>query len=559
MSPTPTAKIAPRTAGRGQALVMMALGMLLLTVMVLMTVSFGSRAKQKMEVQLVADQAAYSTAVAVARGFNMTSMTNRVMIAHMVALLGIQSAISFAGAYMVLLWQFLIWYSMEIANQLRCCKKSCFYYGCFTAFIVFITRWLPAVIEFFTKIGMWFGLDAAAAAQARRTGWANIYLYGGELELVSNWMYRSVNNQGTARRVVQAAAGGAAGWTSPNGSDRVALEEVGFMGGSPVAMAVGAINQTNLILTDRHAVAAAMGSRGHFFTANRSSFFFLNGVRQMLSAAFRRIGSVGRDINMNQFWWGGSGYFSAYAHGSNLFSASSRFAFADDHAIGIGRYTGPAARRPIRFPLLPVSVLISSTGIGVHAAFWMFVLQVVFPMVQPPILYIMLFFPPSDAMHTVPALCMLNCPGVWSNFVDYNVWRVMDRGDNYAQPKLPVIVYKDQAAMPRDPFDLRFNFGFRAGARYDTKGTQVRSGSGTVDISRQAAFSTGQAYFHRKDHWREPPNLFNAYWRAGLTRGDVDDDGPDDIADTMRNGGVGWGADAYDALRSASPRYWGIQ
>ena len=72
-----------RRQSRGQALVLSALGMVLLVLMVCMTLSFGTKAKAKMELQVVADQAAYSTSVATARTYNLISMTNRVMIANM--------------------------------------------------------------------------------------------------------------------------------------------------------------------------------------------------------------------------------------------------------------------------------------------------------------------------------------------------------------------------------------------------------------------------------------------------------------------------------------------
>lgn len=96
-----------RPMPRGQALVLASLGMILLTLMVCMTLSFGTKAKAKMELQVVADQAAYSTSVAVARTYNMLAMTNRVMIAHQTAMLGIQSAISFASQWFLMVQGFL--------------------------------------------------------------------------------------------------------------------------------------------------------------------------------------------------------------------------------------------------------------------------------------------------------------------------------------------------------------------------------------------------------------------------------------------------------------------
>ena len=82
---------------------MFALTLLLISLMVMMTLSFGTKMKEKIELQQVADQAAYSNAVVVARGFNSLALLNRVQIAHMVAIGGIQAAVSYAASYRGLL------------------------------------------------------------------------------------------------------------------------------------------------------------------------------------------------------------------------------------------------------------------------------------------------------------------------------------------------------------------------------------------------------------------------------------------------------------------------
>src|SRR5688572_2122260 len=94
-----------KTVRRGQNLILFALTMLLVTLIVLLTLSFGSAAKDKMELQNVADAAAYSDAVSVARTFNSFALLNRAQIAHMVAIAGVQSAISYTSLYMAILDQ----------------------------------------------------------------------------------------------------------------------------------------------------------------------------------------------------------------------------------------------------------------------------------------------------------------------------------------------------------------------------------------------------------------------------------------------------------------------
>src|SRR5690348_11683558 len=84
---------------RGQALVVFSLCMILLVVMVMMTLSIGMRVRDKLELDNLAEVAAYNDAVLVSRTFNTVSLLNRAMISHMVALAGVQSLISWAGMY----------------------------------------------------------------------------------------------------------------------------------------------------------------------------------------------------------------------------------------------------------------------------------------------------------------------------------------------------------------------------------------------------------------------------------------------------------------------------
>lgn len=84
---------------RGQNLVLFALSLLVLTLMVLMTLSFGARVKSRMELQTIADTAAYSNAVATARTLNSIAVLNRVTVAHTVSTIGTLSLISWSTLY----------------------------------------------------------------------------------------------------------------------------------------------------------------------------------------------------------------------------------------------------------------------------------------------------------------------------------------------------------------------------------------------------------------------------------------------------------------------------
>jgi hypothetical protein len=82
---------------RGQNLVVMALSLLLVTLMAMMTLSITSRVRQKLELQTVADVAAYNDAVSTARGLNTIGLLNRAIVSHWVVMLGIQANVAFAS------------------------------------------------------------------------------------------------------------------------------------------------------------------------------------------------------------------------------------------------------------------------------------------------------------------------------------------------------------------------------------------------------------------------------------------------------------------------------
>jgi hypothetical protein len=83
---------------RGQSLVLLALTMLLLTLMVLITLSFGATVARRNDLNNVADAAAYSQATATARTFNTASLLNRTMVSHYVVMAGVQAQLSYASA-----------------------------------------------------------------------------------------------------------------------------------------------------------------------------------------------------------------------------------------------------------------------------------------------------------------------------------------------------------------------------------------------------------------------------------------------------------------------------
>jgi hypothetical protein len=541
-----------RTFQRGQTLALFALTLLLLTVMVTMTLSFGTKAKEKMELQQVADQAAFSTAVAVARGMNVLAMTNRVAIAHYVAMLGLHSTSSFATLALPVLWGQLIYYAIDLAQQLSYCSSFWMSWcGCPGAAGLTI-RSIRTIAELVRVRNVLRSLDPLVGDAARGAGNANIYLYVGQLDTMFNQMWlQALENQRMADRVMNASRPSSAGeWTTPNGASGIAEREVG-----KVPYVDGALNFTNIIASDRHAVWAAMASRGHPWTAGRFGPLGFSGAGGVLQTYFRVTLWNDPILVIND----GSGYFGAYFHTNVLWSSSSKAAVADDHVAWVARYSGfQCSVAPL--PLIGVSYTYSQIGLSEHAAGLGFFIPAPAPPTGGPFVVVVVpvhFEPP--ATHTQVGICALNCPSSWTNFVDYNLFKVAFKDDNFAQPKLPVTVQRNmrnRSGGP-DPWNLLFNFRFKDGQQLDLRDQNGIVLPGGVDISLQTALSTGIAYYHRQGHWKEPPNLLNPFWRAGLTRADVDQQarGPGgDIPQMLRDSNAGWAADTYTDLYNAGWR-----
>jgi hypothetical protein len=82
---------------RGQTLVLVALTMLLVVVMACMTLSISTRVRRKLELQTIADTAAYNDAVSTARGLNAMGVINRTIVSHWVVMLGIEANLAWGS------------------------------------------------------------------------------------------------------------------------------------------------------------------------------------------------------------------------------------------------------------------------------------------------------------------------------------------------------------------------------------------------------------------------------------------------------------------------------
>ncbi|MBI3184497.1 MAG: hypothetical protein HYZ28_20365 [Myxococcales bacterium] len=534
---------------RGQTLLLFVLTLLLLTVMVCMTLSFSTKAKEKMELQTLADTAAYSNAVMTARTYNAVSVLNRAQIAHMVAMAGVQSLISWSGYYRSNLFVGMVDFGVMlpswIAGIFNCCRPfspcpqfcGCSISGTFQLIQNIMDLWQED-----QRVGQeWMSKDQAAGDQVRALQGAATTLYvAGQLPAFGNLMLE-VNNQNMAKKVIQ---GGRNVYQpgeidAPNQGENITMRETGWNPFGPSAVLV-------LAPIRRHAVHAGMGSRGHPFVTGRlwgmADMFINNKLRDIITAPDTLIAAGGS----------GSGYFdTALTHAAA--SANGGEAWADDHNMlttGNFQQSQPCPwMRTMAIPVFPGSTFARSThsGDGQDMHRW---------------------FGGSDPnpiqRHTLgPSL--IPPRGIWPRFMDYNFVTVASPGDIYGQPKNFAVIQRDYAARPgtfssgqpggADPWNLFFRFRFTpAGEEFDGRGIQLRD---QTDISRQVALSTGVTYFHRKGHWSEPPNFFNPFWRAGLVHPDVDDQGKGgDIPQALNDINYPAATDAYQGLRAGGFKGW---
>ncbi|HEX8704136.1 MAG TPA: pilus assembly protein TadG-related protein [Myxococcaceae bacterium] len=532
-----------RALHRGQTLVLFALTLLLLTLLVTVTLTIGVKAKEKMELQAVADAAAYSSSVVVARTYNEIALMSRAQIGHMVSMAGVQSLISWSSYYRAQVEatrksynKSKLPYELIILSCGMCVKPR----GDCKALCKCAKRAIEDIDETRDKLDQhqqqlkqrWESLDQAAGTQVKHLQGAAAALFGAQTE---RWvrMQAELNDQSIASSIVDKAKQGSRWpreWDAPSSGDDVSLREAGPFG---AMLPVDVLNG--------HHVYAGMGSRGFQFVTRRS-----NGAAVLTRQLKQQIPQRDAVTATN----GGSAYFASSENHGNL-QPSGAFAWADDHGPGAGAPGTNAVVFNRGQPPCPVSSPGASTGVQAHVKStdenddsdehrWS-------PGGDPA---------EEQERHTL-GTCV-RCPGIWPLFVDYNPLRLVVPLDNWGQPKSYAVIQRDlRKRNGQEPWNLDFNFRFLRGGdgtEFDNRGLNLSPINGGMDISRQTALSAGIAYYHRYDHWKEPPNLLNPYWRATLVPVDVDVQGEDDVPRTLGEVGAPWAAEAYRELRERGYR-----
>lgn len=524
-----------RSSSRGQTMVLMVICLFLLTLMVTLTLSIGSKVREKMEVQAVADAAAYSNAAVTARVYNEIALLSRAQIGHMVSMAAVQSLISWSTLFRAnVAASSLNYIAISVQHKrdaARCCHShsGCQWMcGCSKA-AASMSALRAALIHQrdVAESTQFEAMDTAAAAQSLRLQDAAMRLHGMQLlEYVR--LMGELNDQSLAEEIVNAARDGSRvpdEWSAPGGGDTVSNREIGFFSGAT----------TPIDILNSHHVFAALGSRGFSLTTGRSGT-----PARVIQQQLRALGYVTPPDSVtvvNQ----GSSYFSTTPnHGALYPLPNGEFSWTDDHGLNTLRYNHTFMPCPRYGAMTSTFVWLKSTDAtdpsDLH--FW------------SPFFFVDTV--PAPARHTL-GRCG-RCPSMWPTFIDYNPLRLIDEGDNYGQPKNFAVIQRDyqvraNAGQSVDPWNLGFRFRFspHRESGFDNRALALADGT---DISKQTGLSAGIAYYHRKGHWKEPPNLLNPYWRATLVPLTVDDDGRQDVSDTLGRVDSSWAADAYQSLRA---------
>lgn len=497
---------------RGQTMLLFALTMFVIVLMAMMTLSMGSRVKDRMELQSAADAAAYNSAVATARAFNSVAVMNRVQVAHAVSTLGTLSLIS---------WSTLYWKHADNAAKLF--KKMAMPYA-FNTIIQCLPPPKPMCKPCVKGLAQTLALAVLSRAHASKTKSrlmrdVNVFnqeterrwraaerIHASQVELLAR--LDDYAGRQAAEDVLRSAR--------PRAPGEVRVESAG---------AAISLREREEAVTDyASAVAGAephhvghlvMASRGHPFVRKRKEHadwdkLFSGGslsLRGKVVFAGGHIfysGSRGSSYDDRSWTTNPSGRpYGPLAHDGQGGKTRTFFVPASPKFKNWVKCSSP-------LPAFVIATAIGLSGKGVKmgdASVSADDHQGIGHRVQ-------------HAFRTFPP------------FVDYNANALLDSDNLYGQPKVVSVLSRDPQS--RDVWEQDGSF------RFTSSGARLSMGASST---KQVAIGTGLVYYHRAQHALEPPNLFAPYWRGGLTRFSVDRPPP--------GGSAAWDSQAQSALNGA--------
>lgn len=580
---------------RGQAIVIFAMFLLVLALLVLATMSLSRLTHEKMELQVANDTAAYSQAVATARAYNSVALLNRAQVATMVALSGVDSAVSFGGAYRASLNATWYGYVDEFDKEycgkatsgpLKLPRKLCggevtqgITGACEHAKVKFVLfsgglfnfhiNWPPfecagkdgvknsgscrALQEIYGVLFYTRAVEEGASTDAqdalnqlmdaadKNNDNARLVLIRKELTRVKKVWQALDDAAGLQARSVQSEAA-EYGVLQDQALAEARAQLVPFAKSSLAVVNAAAVPQALTVAKREfddgagdgmldNSVDAAMGSRAHTFITQRAdgARAIQDQLRRVLSKSNAPAGEV-TVLAMK-----GNGYFAtSKIHGAR--PATGYGVWGDEEArvrvnyLGPGNVTNAGMGRPgIASGNQRFEGWVGSTDKQNTTDLHDWCPQDIEPeAVAPDVRHTML-------PHAVPAKGIDPCAAsscIWPSFRDANAGRVDDKSDVFGQPKLFSSATRDLSGQ-NDALAIERSFKFKAGsgagAKINFKAEHAVAG---VD-QHPTSIAAGMAYYHRPGHWKEPPNLFNPYWRATLVRSNIDAQSDGDLPDAL--------------------------
>lgn len=535
---------------RGQAAAMMAVTMVLIALMVALTLGIGMKAKEKMEVQTMADVSAYSGAVVTARTFNSISLLNRVIVAEMVSLVATESLLSYGSYYRTMLYAARDEYQLKI--DAPCVNADpCFWCDRWTALRN------AAVAEIARVDAQWPGFDAATHQNLRAQLGDAGAAHSAQLALYGSLMSSHLVGSGQpplASAIVQ-RVDQASSWTgeltAPATVNPVNQRELGIAvdcdPAAPQSFCDGAFSA-------EISLKATLGTRYYDLETNATNLATTLEDSLLLHHGLSR--ANGDDVRVNGFQSSARFVNGVQEHGPPGTLGAMGEAMEGQLMISVtSNGCGPQLAGPSRVESLVYTTRVDS-GNATH-------------------LYRYstsgggggtLGGEPQSTHELGPCPPLVTPPcGIWPGYADLNPGH-LEPGRRfthlYGQPKVTMVVERNYQARGNraDPWNLLSTFRIRRGAatpeQFDNNGLRTAQG---LDISRQTAVATGLVYYHRMRHWREPPNFFNPYWRATLVSGAIDLDGnPSRGGADLKTAvsGAQFAVDAIDELSRGGFRGW---
>ncbi len=491
------------TGRRGQTLLLGVLMLFLLAVMVLITLGVGQRTRQRIEAQVAADTAAYSNAVVTARTLNQIALINRTRMSILVALLGVQSQISWSGHHRSHLAATATALQRAELPYIPCCGNP------FCPQAVCACIELSKLRDAQSRIsaeqqriqGDWDRLDTDAAKYVSDLFIASVTLFSVTEKAVAT-LDDNLKHQLLTKAIVASASGDL---DAPDKGDAKSLLETR---NAPNCEDVGGLfcKDHDLAKTSR---TAMMGTRGWHFVTARLEHQDL--IQNRLYALIRPVNPMVGIFPPGKA--GGSGVGPDKEAAQKISGAPYMHYISEDH----GGQLNLAWPAPGCYP---------SGGLADVTAGW--VKSNHSQMSGDEHKYAGAREP--RGRHDIGGRGANRDSWPWT--FEYNPHELGKPKNDFGQPKLYALV--ERRARNDRPWDLTTRLQFTG------PGATLRPGD-----RPQVVLSSAIAYYHRPGAWKEPPSLWNPFWRATLAAPD------DDIPKYVQKAGYTEEADAVKRLLKA--------